>query len=104
MLITNWQEVLKRAWSVRWIVLAGVRGSKSSSPLLMAMSIFLVVCWPRSRVSQLVPPSSPESSFRKVQLILVYKIAKTKRGKSAIAELHKNPLSEIKVVGDQGDP
>lgn len=24
MLITNWQEVLKRAWSVRWIVLAGV--------------------------------------------------------------------------------
>lgn len=24
MLIANWREVLKRAWSVRWIVLAGI--------------------------------------------------------------------------------
>ncbi|WP_427928612.1 hypothetical protein [Agrobacterium cavarae] len=24
MLIANWREVLKRAWSIRWIVLAGI--------------------------------------------------------------------------------
>jgi len=34
MLITNWWQVLKRAWSIRWIVLAG---------LLSGLEVFLPI-------------------------------------------------------------
>lgn len=85
MLIHNWRQVLKRAWSVRLIVLAGaLTGIEAMLPFVALPIPAGLFCWSDAcGDSRRVRGSHPRSKGG--QLMPINKITATKRGKAAIA-------------------